>query len=96
MTKKWQIKINPGLCKVAWAHPEFGSLIAVACDRHVWIYEETCFGSGKNTQTGWVKRTPPLSDAHRTITDLKFAPKFLGLQLAICSQNGEVRSTYRA
>ena len=57
------------------------------------IYEN--FGSGKNTQTGWVKRTPPLSDAHRTITDLKFAPKFLGLQLAICSQNGEVRSTYR-
>lgn len=87
-------QINPGLYKVAWAHPEFGSLIAVACDRLVWIFEETCFGSGKNTQTGWVKRTPPLSDSRAAITDLKFAPKFLGLQLVICSQNGEVRSMY--
>lgn len=84
-------KINPGLYKVAWAHPEFGSLIAVACDRLVWIYEETCFGSGKNTQNGWVKRTPAFSDARAAVTDLKFAPKFLGLQLVICAQNGEVR-----
>lgn len=88
---KEELKINPGLSKVAWAHPEFGSLIAVACDKHVWIYEETCFGSGKGDKSGWVKRTPPLSDARAAITDLKFAPKFLGLQLAICSQNGEVR-----
>ena len=43
-------KINPGLNKIAWAHPEFGSLIAVACDRIVWIYEEACFNSGRNTQ----------------------------------------------
>lgn len=87
---KEELKINPGLYKVAWAHPEFGSLIAVACDRLVWIYEETCFGSGKNTH-GWVRRTPALSDARSAVTDLKFAPKFLGLQLAICAQNGEVR-----
>lgn len=84
------IKINPGLYKVAWAHPEFGSLIAVACDRLVWIFEETCFGSGKNTQNGWVKRMPALSDARDSITDLKFAPKYLGLQLVLCAKNGQV------
>lgn len=66
-------------------------MIAVACDRLVWIYEEASFGSGKNTQNGWVKRTPAFSDARAAITDLKFAPKFLGLQLVICAQNGEVR-----
>ena len=78
---------------MAWAHPEFGSLIAVACDRVVWIYEEACFGNGRNTrvENGWVKRTPALSDLRAAITDLKFAPKFLGLQLVLCAQNGEVR-----
>jgi nucleoporin SEH1 len=83
-------KINPGLNKVAWAHPEFGSLIAVACDRLVWVYEETCFNAGKSAQSGWIKRAK-LTDAHAPITDLKFAPKNLGLQLIVCSQNGEVR-----
>lgn len=87
---KEELKINPGLYKVAWAHPEFGSLIAVACDRLVWIFEETCFGSGKNTQNGWVKRMPALSDARDSITDLKFAPKYLGLQLVLCAKNGQV------
>ncbi len=57
----------------------------------MWIYEEASFSSGRNTQNGWVKRSPAFSDAKSPITDLKFAPKFLGLQLAICSQNGEVR-----
>lgn len=87
---KEELKINPGLSKVAWAHPEFGSLLAVAFDRLVWIYEETCFGTGRNTQNGWVKRNT-LQDARFAITDLKFAPKFLGLQLVVCTQNGEVR-----
>ena len=56
---------------MAWAHPEFGSLIAVACDRSILIFEETSYGQGKNTQNGWVKRSPPLSDARDSITDLK-------------------------
>lgn len=75
---------------MAWAHPEFGSLIAVACDRSVLIFEETSYGQGKNTQNGWVKRSPPLSDARDSITDLKFAPKYLGLQLVLCAKNGQV------
>lgn len=84
------MKISPGLQKVAWAHPEFGSLLAVAFDRLVWIYEETCFGTGRSTQNGWVRRLA-LHDSRAAITDLKFAPKYLGLQLVICTQNGEVR-----
>jgi nucleoporin SEH1 len=77
------------LNKVAWAHPEFGSLIAVACDRQILIYEEACFGTGKTVQS-WFKRAT-LSDARAPITDLKFSPKLVGLQLITCSQNGEVR-----
>jgi WD40 repeat protein len=88
---KEQLKINTGLHKVVWAHPEFGSLIAVACDRTVWIYEEASFGSGRNTLNGWVKHTPAFTYLRAPITDLKFAPKQLGLQLATCSQNGEAR-----
>jgi hypothetical protein len=34
---------------------------------------------------------PPLSDARSPIIDLKFAPKYVGLQLVLCAQNGEVR-----
>lgn len=87
---KEELKINPGLYKVAWAHPEFGSLIAVACDRSVWIYEEQCYGMGKTTACGWIKRMPALADARAPITDLKFAPKYLGLQLVLCTQIGQV------
>lgn len=88
---KEELKINPGPYKVAWAHPEFGSLLAVACDRVVLIYEEACYGTGKITQSGWIQRPQGLSDARAAITDLKFAPKYLGLQLVLCAQNGEVR-----
>ena len=31
-----------------------------------------------------------MSDARDAITDLKFAPKFLGLQLVMCAKNGQV------
>lgn len=65
-------------------------MLAVAFDRVVWIYEETCFGTGKSTQNGWVKRLV-LHDSRSTITDLKFAPKYLGLQLVLCTQSGEVK-----
>jgi hypothetical protein len=34
----------------------------------VWFYEEASFGSGRNTQNGWVKRTPALTDARAPIT----------------------------
>lgn len=76
--------------KVAWAHPEFGNLLAVAFDRVVWIYEETCFVTARTIQNGWVKRLA-LHDSRSTITDLKFAPKYLGLQLILCTQSGEVK-----
>lgn len=79
--------------KVTWAHPEFGSLIAFACDRVAFVYEEACLGNqpgtGKPNST-WIKRTT-MNDARAPITDLKFAPRQLGLQLIVCSQNAEIR-----
>ncbi len=38
----------------------------------VWFYEEASFGSGRNTQNGWVKRTPALTDARASITGDSF------------------------
>lgn len=81
----------PGLYKVAWAHPEFGQIIAVAQDRLVWIYEELCFTNSKNSQAGWNKRVPAFSDARAPISDIKFAPKYLGLQLVVTTTSGEAR-----
>jgi nucleoporin SEH1 len=40
--------------------------------------------------THWVKRTT-LVDSRTSVTDVKFAPKYLGLVLASCSADGFVR-----
>jgi nucleoporin SEH1 len=63
----------------------------VAHDRLVWLYEEASYNTGKSNQTGWIKRLPAFADARAPITDIKFGPKHLGLQLCVCTANGEVR-----
>lgn len=85
--------MNPYLCKVAWAHPEFGQLIAVAYDRTVCIFEELCHSGGNKCtqQPSWAKRVPPFTDSRSQITDIKFAPKLLGLQLIATTASGEAR-----
>lgn len=44
----------------------------------------------KVSATHWVKRTT-LVDSRTSVTDVKFAPKYLGLVLAACSADGFVR-----
>ena len=55
------------------------------------LYEETCFGNGKTVQNSWIRRMPAFTDARAPITDMKFAPKHIGLLLVLCAQNGDVR-----
>ena len=47
-------------------------------------------GGDRGSATHWVKRTT-LVDSRTSVTDVKFAPKYLGLILATCSADGFVR-----
>jgi len=77
--------------KVSWAHPEFGQIIATCSfDRSAAIWEETINDSGHGVTSTWLKKAP-LVDSRTSVTDIKFAPKYQGLQLATCSADGVVR-----
>ena len=59
------------------------------------VNEKTLGGSGSttgghNNSHNWVKRTS-LVDSRTSVTDVKFAPRHLGLMLATCSADGIVR-----
>jgi len=68
--------------RVTWAHPEFGQVV-VTCsfDRTAAVWEEM---DGENLAEGqhrsWIKRTS-LVDSRTAVTDVKFAPKHMGLLL---------------
>ncbi|KAL8582704.1 Nucleoporin SEH1 [Nucella lapillus] len=61
--------------RVSWAHPDFGQVLATCSfDRTAAVWEKE---AGQNH---WLKRTS-LVDSRTSVTDVKFAPKHLGLQL---------------
>jgi len=75
--------------KVAWAHPEFGQVLAsCSFDRTVCIWEEELDTKGGKNR--WSKRAT-LVDSRDSVQDIKFAPRHLGLRLATCSSDGFVR-----
>ncbi|CAH1779774.1 unnamed protein product [Owenia fusiformis] len=78
--------------RVTWAHPEFGQVIATCSfDRTAIVWEEIVGESRQeHGQSHWVRRGT-LVDSRTSVTDVKFAPKHLGLQLATCSSDGVVR-----
>ncbi|KAL1130152.1 hypothetical protein AAG570_013090 [Ranatra chinensis] len=80
--------------KVTWAHPEFGQVLATCSfDRTVAVWEEIVsetISIGAAGMRHWVKRTN-LVDSRTSVTDVKFAPKTLGLMLATCSIDGIIR-----
>eukprot|EP00474_Spongospora_subterranea_P003018 CRZ03476.1 hypothetical protein [Spongospora subterranea] len=75
--------------RVAWAHPEFGQIIA-ACssDCNVVIFEEIL--EGGDSACSWVERAR-MVDNHGEIHALEFAPRHLGLLLAALGEDGVVR-----
>ncbi|XP_027289533.1 nucleoporin SEH1-like [Cricetulus griseus] len=78
---------------VTWAHPEFGQVLAsCSVDRTAAVWEEVVGESNDKLrgQSHWVKRTT-LLDSRTSATDVKFAPKHMGLMLATCSGDGIVR-----
>lgn len=79
--------------KVTWAHPEFGQVIATCSfDRTAVVWEEQVgeISSSLQTKSKWVLKAS-LVDSSNSVTDIKFAPKELGLLLANCYKDGVFR-----
>jgi len=92
-TSSWKAH-SGSVWKVTWANPEFGQVLATCSfDRTAAVWEEVVSeggGGDRGSATHWVKRTM-LVDSRTSVTDVKFAPKHLGLMLAVCSADGFVR-----
>ncbi|XP_062599800.1 nucleoporin SEH1-like [Saccostrea cucullata] len=90
-TASWKTH-SGSVFRVTWAHPEFGQVLATCSfDRQAAVWEEN-FGdvSREGVKSNWIKKSI-LVDSRTAVTDVKFAPKHLGLQLAICCSDGMVR-----
>jgi len=62
------------------------------CSLHFFFFLTVGEGSGPEARGSkhWIKRTN-LVDSRTSVTDVKFAPKTLGLLLATCSADGFIR-----
>ena len=67
---------------MTWAHPEFGQVLATCSfDRQAAVWEESFGDVGREgVKSNWIKKSI-LVDSRTAVTDVKFAPKHLGLQL---------------
>ncbi|UYV82009.1 SEH1L [Cordylochernes scorpioides] len=89
-TASWKAHCG-SVWKVTWGHPEFGQVLATCSfDRTAIVWEELVTDETNRDKSQWLKRTT-LVDSRTSVTDIKFAPKHLGLQLAICSTDGSIR-----
>lgn len=90
-TASWKTH-SGSVWRVTWAHPEFGQVLATCSfDRTAAVWEEVIGDfSREGNLSNWAKKSI-LVDSRTSVTDVKFAPKHLGLQLATCSADGIVR-----
>lgn len=69
-------------------------LATCSFDRTASVWEETVGETSRPLSSGpvkkWTRRTN-LVDSRTSVTDVKFGPKNLGLQLATCSADGIIR-----
>lgn len=99
-TSKYEWKAQNGsIWKVQWAHPEFGQVLAsCSFDHTCCVWEEPpeeppkrISGQEKSHQERSWHLKATLVDSTQSVVDIKFAPRHLGLQLATCSLDGNVR-----
>lgn len=85
-----EIRVHSGsVLRVAWAHPEFGRVLAsCSSDRSVHIYEEQV--DGRTGARHW-KRQGRLVDSRDAVHALEFAPRHLGLKIAAGALDGRIR-----
>ncbi|BFG05163.1 nucleoporin seh1 [Drosophila madeirensis] len=93
VTSSWKAH-SGSIWRVSWAHPEFGQVVATCSfDRTASVWEEVIGEKVSTTNTPtrrWVRRTT-LVDSRTSVTDVEFAPKYLGLLLATASADGIIR-----
>lgn len=84
---------NDSIWRLSWAHPEFGQLVASCSeDKTICIWEEQESVTNLKTEQRdrWQKKVQ-LSDSKKSVNDVKFAPRHLGLKVAAASADGTVR-----
>lgn len=93
VTSSWKAH-SGSIWRVSWAHPEFGQVVATCSfDRTASVWEEVIGEKVSSTNAPtrrWVRRTT-LVDSRTSVTDVEFAPKYLGLVLATASADGIIR-----
>lgn len=80
--------------RVAWAHPEFGQILATASfdnNVHIWREQNGTFEGGDGSKSSWAPFIAQLTDSRTSVVDVKFAPKHLGLKLVSCAEDGMIR-----
>ncbi|CCM04009.1 uncharacterized protein FIBRA_06166 [Fibroporia radiculosa] len=87
---------DAAVAQVAWAHPEFGSIVASASfDRTVKVWEQVPASAsdadaGAGPSARWVERAM-LVDAKGTVRAVEFAPQQFGLKLATIASDNHLR-----
>jgi nucleoporin SEH1 len=82
---------NDSIWRLSWAHPEFGQLIASCSeDKSICIWEEQESVTRTEQRDKW-QRKVQLSESKKSVNDVKFAPRHLGLKVAAASADGTVR-----
>lgn len=66
--------------KLSWAHPMFGQILACCFGKAIAFYAN----KGTKERPQWTKKAD-VKDSHSEVMWIEFAPKHLGLQLAIAS-----------
>jgi nucleoporin SEH1 len=84
---------NDSIWRLSWAHPEFGQLIASCSeDKTICIFEEQeSVTPLKTEQRDRWQRKVTLTDSKKSVNDVEFAPRHLGLKIAAASADGTVR-----
>ncbi|KAF6028054.1 SEH1L [Bugula neritina] len=78
--------------RVVWAHPEFGNVLATCSfDRTAIVWEELVSVSASGEIHNQFVSKHTFVDSRTSVSDVKFAPKNLGMLLATCSNDGIVR-----
>lgn len=83
-TANWKAHLGP-VWRVAWAHPEYGQVLAsCSFDQNVYIWEEQegveFVDGAKKAEVRW-QRKAHLADSGESVNDLAFAPRHMGLKL---------------
>ncbi|KAL7675733.1 hypothetical protein ACOME3_002000 [Neoechinorhynchus agilis] len=91
--------------RICWAHPEFGQVLATcSLDRQVAIWEEVAYDETDKTVAAAChlpnesanhrrvfRRRSSIVDSRSSVADVQFAPKHIGLMLAMASHDGTMR-----